>query len=183
LTENEKGPARKKLPLIVFFAMIIVGALLGVMAVDALGPDAAVPMLIICVGIVVIVFVHELHRTGGRIMREKIAEQKGRKGMHSALDDAGREITPDEFVSMRERYGDFPGVYVFVNRTKDTHLIGQSTEVMEMVHSHFTNKGNADVYSDFKDGDDIVITIIALENSGCKTLNELEKRTIAKYGK
>ena len=59
--------------------------------------------------------------------------------------------------------------------------VGQATRILNRVNSHFTGKGNGDVYADYKYGDVFSIKMIALENSGFNTLNELENRTIQKY--
>ena len=44
-----------------------------------------------------------------------------------------------------------------------------------------SDKGNDDVYVDYKYGDYFTIRMVALENSGFNSLNELEKNAIAKY--
>ena len=54
-------------------------------------------------------------------------------------------------------------------------------EVLNRVNSHFTGKGNGDVYADYKYGDYFTIKMIALDKSGYTSLNELERNTIMTY--
>ena len=103
------------------------------------------------------------------------------------------EMTPEEFMKMRNfSFGgkgrksyaltqNFPGVYIIYNKSKDMYYVGQGKQVLNRVNSHFTGKGNGDVYADYKYGDEFTIRMIALENSGFETLNELERRTISYY--
>lgn len=101
------------------------------------------------------------------------------------------KMTPEEFMKMRNericgrsKYAlsqNFAGVYVLHNETKDMFYVGQGKEVLNRVNSHFTGKGNGDVYADYKYGDNFAISIISLEGSGYDTLNELERDTISCY--
>ncbi|MDI3234365.1 hypothetical protein QK289_05055 [Exiguobacterium antarcticum] len=59
--------------------------------------------------------------------------------------------------------------------------VGQGKQVLNRVNSHFTGKGNGEVYADFKYGDYWTIRMIALEGSGFSTLNELERHSIDVY--
>lgn len=103
------------------------------------------------------------------------------------------EMTPEEFMKMRATsFGgrgrasyaltkNFAGVYILFNQSKNMHYVGQGKQVLNRVNAHFTGKGNGDVYADYKYGDSFTIKMIALENSGFDTLNELERHTIARY--
>lgn len=102
------------------------------------------------------------------------------------------EMTPEEFLKMRSAsfnkhsssYAskkNFAGVYILFNKTKGIYYVGQGKRVFDRVNQHFTGKGNGDVYADYKYGDEFAIRMIALENSGFSSLNELERNTIAKY--
>lgn len=103
------------------------------------------------------------------------------------------EMTPEEFMKMRNAsFGgrgrpsyaltrNFAGVYILYNETKDMYYVGQGKQVLNRVNNHFTGKGNGDVYADYKYGDIFSIKMIALKNSRFKTLNELERHTIARY--
>lgn len=104
------------------------------------------------------------------------------------------EMTPEEFLQMRKDtlgkngkayYGltrNFAGVYVLYNQTKNMYYVGQGQQVLSRVNSHFTGKGNGDVYADYKYGDLFTITLFALEESGFSSLNELERDAISAYG-
>ncbi|MCD7729392.1 MAG: GIY-YIG nuclease family protein [Clostridia bacterium] len=110
-----------------------------------------------------------------------------------ALANNSIEMTPEEFFKMRSttmsgkgrssialKYN-FAGVYILFNTTKNMYYVGQSIEVLNRVNAHFTGKGNGDVYADYKYGNKFTIKMIALEKSGFKTLNELERNTIMTY--
>lgn len=103
------------------------------------------------------------------------------------------EITPEEFMKMRKySFGgrgrpsyaltkNFAGVYILFNESKNMYYVGQGKQVLNRVYAHFTGKGNGDVYADYKYGDSFKIRMIALENSGFDTLNELERYTISRF--
>lgn len=103
------------------------------------------------------------------------------------------EITPEEFMKMRKcSFGgrgrpsyaltkNFAGVYILFNESKNMYYVGQGKQVLNRVNAHFTGKGNGDVYADYKYGDSFKIRMIALENSGFDTLNELERYTISRF--
>lgn len=103
------------------------------------------------------------------------------------------EMTPEEFIKMRNTsFGgrgrpshaltrNFAGVYILYNKSKNMYYVGQGKQVLNRVNAHFTGKGNGDVYADYKYGDIFSIKMIALENSGFNSLNELERNTIARY--
>lgn len=103
------------------------------------------------------------------------------------------EMTPEEFFEVRgQSFGgkgnpsyalkhNFAGVYILYNSTKNMYYVGQGKEILNRVNSHFTGKGNGDVYADYKYGDKFTIKMIALEKSGFKTLNDLERNTIMTY--
>lgn len=103
------------------------------------------------------------------------------------------ELSPQEFMEMRSKsFGgrgkksyaltqNFSGVYILHNKTKDLYYVGQGQQVLNRVNMHFTGKGNGDVYADYKAGDIFTIKMISLDNSGFKTLNELERNTISYY--
>ena len=109
------------------------------------------------------------------------------------LADNTLEMTPEEFMKFRKAsFGgrgrpsyaltkNFAGVYILFNKTKNMYYVGQGKEVLNRVNQHFTGKGNGDVYADYKYGDEFKIKMIALENSGFSSLNELERHTISVY--
>lgn len=80
--------------------------------------------------------------------------------------------------------GDFPlikGVYILHNTEKDLCYVGQSKDVSKRVYNHFSGRGNADVYADYKYGDNFTVQIIPLENTDYVSLNLLERDMIQQY--
>lgn len=103
------------------------------------------------------------------------------------------ELTPEEFFELRNKDAftdkvvpnacgkNFEGVYILYNKTQKKYYVGQGKNVIGRVNSHFTGKGNGDVYADYKYGDEFVIRIIALKHSGYRNLNALERSAINTY--
>lgn len=102
-------------------------------------------------------------------------------------------VTPEEFIKLRNLAykgivsvrkpitREFAGVYILHNETKDMYYVGQGKRVLDRVNSHFSGRGNGDVYADYRYGDSFTIRIIGLENSGFSNLNELEREMISYY--
>lgn len=100
-------------------------------------------------------------------------------------------ISPEELFRLRKYYSgrntpntsryNFTGVYILHNTTRDMYYVGQAKRILDRVNTHFTGRGNGDVYADYKYGDTFEISMIALNNSGFTTLNELERNTIRRY--
>lgn len=115
------------------------------------------------------------------------------KGKINKLADNALEVTPEEFFRIRNSSNggrgkkhistkyDFTGIYILFNHTKNMYYVGQGKKVFQRVNNHFTGHGNGDVYADYKYGDSFTIKMIALENSGFSTLNELERNAIMTY--
>ena len=96
----------------------------------------------------------------------------------------GEGASPREFLSARDallRNGDFTGIYVIHNATKDMNYVGQSVRVVGRVTQHFTGHGNGDVYADYKYGDDFTINVVSLYESGDESLDALERDAIRAY--
>lgn len=62
--------------------------------------------------------------------------------------------------------------------TFDDIYIGQSVNVTNRVHNHFTGKGNGDVYADLKYGRFVYLQIVPCKR---EELNDLEKALIAEF--
>lgn len=91
----------------------------------------------------------------------KVGQQKQIREQIKGLANNTLEMTPAEFFKMRSKsFG------------------GQARQVLSRVNNHFTGRGNGDVYADYKYGDQWTIKMIALEKSGFKSLNELERNAI-----
>jgi len=181
---SERGSAIPKASNVGLLAGIIGGGLSVAIIIFVLGPDAALPIGILSVSIVVILFGIEFIKANNRINERRREEQRRKTEMFNALVNGVREITVNEFFSMRNcstRNLNFSGVYVLLNQTRNMYYVGQSIQIMDRVHSHFTGKGNGDVYADYKYGNSFVIKLIRLESRGYGTLDELERECIARY--
>lgn len=142
----------------------------------------AVPIVIFVLGILTII-VCSLHLSRKKKIRVQI----------TSLAKSAIEMTPQEFLEMRSAsFGgkgkpyyalkkNFAGVYILYNKTKGKYYVGQGKQILNRINSHFTGKGNGDVYADYKYGDEFTIKAIALKKSGYKNLNDLERDTISTY--
>lgn len=93
-------------------------------------------------------------------------------------------VSPEAFLASRmdlKRAGDFTGIYILHNVSKDRYYVGQGVRVIDRVSQHFMGHGNADVYADWKYGDQFMIKTIPLQQSGYQSLNDLERDAIAAY--
>lgn len=103
------------------------------------------------------------------------------------LNNFSREMTPEEFLSIREKVmksgtiHDFTGIYILYNKTHDKFYVGQSVSVLKRAGNHLTGKGNQDIYEDYMRGDVWTVKTIALSNSGFKSINALEKHFIEHF--
>lgn len=87
------------------------------------------------------------------------------------------------------KYHEFPGCYVILiydlvpeegddfDRPSDVY-VGQSLNVTERVHHHFTGFGKGDVYADRKAGRHVYVKLIPCDKEG---LNDLERALIEEY--
>ncbi len=86
------------------------------------------------------------------------------------------------------KYQRFPGCYVILMFDREVRngeytgyddiYIGQSVNVTHRVHSHFTGKGNGDVYADLKFGRYAYVQLIPCER---EDMNELERALIEEF--
>lgn len=100
------------------------------------------------------------------------------------LTNASVTVSPKEFLKHKDAFlknGDYTGVYVIHNTTKDLYYVGQSVRVVGRVTQHFTGHGNGDVYADYKYGDTFTINTIPLNGSGYDSIDALERNAIATY--
>lgn len=115
--------------------------------------------------------------------RSRVAERKALERVRSLSDGIG--ASPQEFMRARSaltRNGDFTGIYVIHNKTKDKYYVGQSVRVVGRVRQHLMGRGNGDVYADYKYGDKFEINLVSLRESGYDSLDALERDTIEAYG-
>lgn len=76
---------------------------------------------------------------------------------------------------------EFRGIYILHNKSKDMYYVGQGVCVLRRVNSHFSGRGNGDVYADWKYGDNFTIKLVKLSECPYKTLDESERKAIAYY--
>ncbi len=119
-------------------------------------------------------------------------ERNIKEDVHGLADNS-LEITPEQFFALKSRtYGgrgrarivrkyEFEGIYILCNRTKNMYYVGQGKNVFSRVNSHFSGRGNGDVYADYKYGDLFTIKMLSLEESGYLSLNELERKAIQTF--
>ena len=113
----------------------------------------------------------------------RVAERKALERVRSL--SAGVGASPQEFMRVRgalTRNGDFTGIYVIHNKTKDKYYVGQSVRMVGRVRQHLMGRGNGDVYADYKYGDKFEINLVSLRESGYDSLDALERDTIKAYG-
>lgn len=73
------------------------------------------------------------------------------------------------------------GIYILCNQTKDRCYVGQGRQVLDRIPHHFEGTGNSEVYEDYTRGDEFIVKLIPLKDSGYQSLNELERHTIMTY--
>lgn len=110
-------------------------------------------------------------------------EKKRRKQQkeREALANEEAYITPKQLLKLRQEQKGFTGIYIIYNRTKDLVYVGQAQNVYVRSSNHFLGKGNADIYADYKYGDEFTIRFVSLINSGFDRLDTLERHYIYKY--
>lgn len=74
----------------------------------------------------------------------------------------------------------FSGVYVLKNLNQNKNYVGQSVDVIKRVSSHFSGRGNGDVYADYKYGNSFEIILIPFQQP-YKSLNALEREMIRQF--
>lgn len=104
-----------------------------------------------------------------------------------------RPMTVETFFKLRQRsmkrfhgrtsrpVSTFAGVYILHNRTTNRYYVGQGKDVLNRANKHFTGRGNGDVYVDYKNGHDWYITLVKLDETSFRTLNDLERHLIGHY--
>lgn len=91
-------------------------------------------------------------------------------------------MSPTAFFAFKaSTNGDSVGVYIIFNQTKNMYYVGQAKRLCFRVNQHFTGHGNGDVYADYKYGDQFLIKLITLRESGYDDLDKLERDMIMQY--
>lgn len=104
------------------------------------------------------------------------------------LSNYSREMSPEELLELRSKANkansnvhDFTGIYILENKTVDKFYVGQSISLFKRAGAHFAGDGNEDIYTDYKNGEKWTVRLIALADSGFKSINALEKHFIEYY--
>ena len=146
-------------------------------------------LLMLCVAlaalVVVLIVIHCGRRATNARLRKRI--RSGRFIHYTDFennwitDDVDGELTG-------YKYNDFSGCYVIMIFEKKVHFnrfknyeniyIGQSVNVCQRVHNHFSGKGKGDVYADIKYGMEAYVRIIPCK---VKKLNKMEKKLIEAF--
>ncbi len=94
----------------------------------------------------------------------------------------------DEKSRLGYKYSDFSGCYVILIFEKPVRgkrfwgwenvYVGQSVNVCQRVHNHFTGKGKGDVYADIKYGKYAYVRVIPVKS---KRLNDMETALIEAF--
>ncbi len=94
----------------------------------------------------------------------------------------------DDFITVEDFYtlkgnttGDFVGVYILHNKTKDMFYVGQAKRILFRVSQHFTGHGNGDVYADYKYGDEFEVGLIKIVDTDFESVDEMEMYYIDLY--
>lgn len=93
-------------------------------------------------------------------------------------------LSPADFLrnkGLLQSGGDYTGIYIIHNLTKNMYYVGQSVKVLGRLSQHFSGRGNGDVYADYKCGDDFMVKTVPLSASGYDSLDALERDAISAY--
>ncbi len=127
-------------------------------------------------------FVHNGRKASAARLRRRI--RSGRFIHYTDFEENWR-IRLEDGEKAGYKYNDFSGCYVIMIFEKKVHFgrfknydniyIGQSVNVCQRVHNHFSGKGKGDVYADIKYGMQAYVRIIPCK---VKKLNDMEKKLI-----
>ena len=123
-----------------------------------------------------------VNRTKYRYKKKKLTEKKAEeiKKILMPIMDGKIPISIIQFEKTRRLlFGSnikFKGIYILYNETKDTYLIGDSTDIFNRINRHLKGEGNGNFYSDYKYGDTINIRMKYLtDNKYMNIKNEIKK--------
>lgn len=135
---------------------------------------------------------HEVDKIELSFLKEELANFSDEQSRYyremDNLINCSKEMTPENLLTLRSSLNsdnsdtlDFTGIYILENKAEDKFYVGQSINVIKRVANHFNNAGNKDIYEDYISGQEWTIKLIALSNSGFKSINALEKHFIQYY--
>jgi hypothetical protein len=99
------------------------------------------------------------------------------------------KFTPKELLELRNKNEresrgiyNLSGIYIIHNCENDIYYVGQAERVFDRTYMHFViDKGNPEMYDDYRLGDEFSISLIPLEKTSFSSLNELEDNAIRAY--
>lgn len=133
---------------------------------------------------------HEAESVELKWTKEKLAKFSQEQSLYyqemDNLNNFSKEMSPEELLQLHSKVDiagsgvlDFTGIYILENKTMNKYYVGQSITVIRRCAKHFMEKGNEDIYKDYNVRGEIwTIKLIALSNSGFKSINALEKHFI-----
>lgn len=95
-----------------------------------------------------------------------------------------RELSVEDFLVFRKenKLSDWSdGVYLIGNKTKNRFYVGQSINVKNRLFTHFSGRGNGDVYVDYIQGDKFIVRYYDFNKHQFRDINELEYHLIRIY--
>ena len=116
-----------------------------------------------------------------RIEEERIQREKERKQREEERRQRTPGISPERVIALRNQRKGFTGIYIIYNYSKNMYYVGQAQNVLVRCSNHFLGKGNADIYADYKYGDEFFIEFVSLVESGYDNLDDLERYYINRY--
>lgn len=127
-----------------------------------------------------------------RLKKTNFERNENKEIVRKELDEIREELmkfTPKELLELRnknvrESQGiyNFSGIYIIHNRENDIYYVGQAERVFDRTYMHFViDKGNPDIYDDYRLGDEFSISLIPLEKTSFSSQNELEDNAIRAY--
>ena len=176
--KEEKRPVSKKKFIIILIVSIAVSFTIGFYGSALIDRNLFVPLLIAIVAFVLIFFLYEFAKAYKRVGKNMAYYGKREEVLKNLVNIEGF-ITPDEF-SSRYRYNsskdsdDGSGVYLIFNMTKKECHVRTSKDIVEDVHSQLNGQKEEEIYAGLKNGDEIVIKLVWLKDSGFNSLGELE---------
>lgn len=92
-----------------------------------------------------------------------------------------QNLSLTEFLLVRHQLPKEKGVYAIKNQTLGKYYVGQSENMVSRVFSHFSGRGNGDIYHDYKCDHTFEIRFYFYNEHQFRDLNELELHLIRIY--
>lgn len=95
-----------------------------------------------------------------------------------------KEYSAEEFIRLRQSglLKDWTlGVYLIKNKERNMHYVGKSKNVRDRVFSHFSGRGNGDIYHHYRLGEPFTIRFYPHNEHQFQSIEELEYHLIRIY--